>query len=270
MESWTCYIVIKYLLESAMMRTEALCSQGSYCPTFGIMLSHTILALLVVIIVPLRFKSTVNCFNQANYILFNQKLKSNIAVACCAMLTFTISVVIKIVVSKIGFYIKEPELYYPYNIAYLGPIIIINVVSVFCSIGEQAYAEINEELSALCSESASRHRIQRLRHMMDHHWYVTNFVDNVSKCFSIDILLIMVDIYVQLVLFLYVTLWSMFAQRVFLSIWPHIAGLLEMTIITTKLIYLCYRCDRVVSKVSIYKIFREYRVYFSKIGTFAG
>ncbi|XKL59379.1 hypothetical protein PGB90_000395 [Kerria lacca] len=250
-ESWTTYIVITYLLEAAMLRTEALCSQGNFCSAFGLLLSHTIIALLVVAIVPLRFKATIDCFNQVNYILYNQKYKKSISVTYFTMLPFAICIMIKIIISKIGFSIREPELYYLYNVAYFGPIIIINVVAVLCLIAEEAYREINEELNNLCNEyTNSKYRNLRIKYLMNHHWYITDFVEKISKCFSVDILLVMIDIYIQLVLFLYVTLWSMFAQKIFSGfIWPHVAGLLEVIIILVKLIYLCYRCDRAVFQV---------------------
>lgn len=251
-EIWTFYIVTKYLLESAMMRTEALCSQGNYCSAFGLLLSHTVIALLVIAIVPLRYKSTISCFNQANRILFNKPNKRNVSITYFTLLPFTISIIVKIIISNIGFYIKEPELYYPYNLAYFGPIIIINVIGVMCCICEQAFAQINQELEELCSNGINRrYRIDRIKHLMEEHWYTANFLENISNCFAIDLFLIMIDIYIQLVLFLYVTLWSMFAQKVFSGdIWPHAAGLLEVMIISLKLVYLCYRCDRAVSKVN--------------------
>lgn len=256
METWTCYVVIKYLLESAMMRTETLCSQGNYCSAFGLLLSHTVIAILVVAIVPLRFRATISCFNQANYILFNRRCKPYLSVTYFTMLPFAVSIMVKIIISNIGFYIAEPELYYPYNLAYFGPITIINVVGVLCSISEQAFADINEELNQLCNDNVNRaYRMRRIRYLMDHHWYVTNFVENISHCFSIDILLVMIDIYVQLVLFLYVTLWSMFAQKIFSGwIWPHVAGILEVIIILVKLVYLCYRSDKAVSKVLLVSV----------------
>lgn len=251
-ESWTFYVVIKYLLESAMMRTEALCSQGNYCSAFGLLLSHAVIALLVIVIVPLRYKSTIICFNQANQILFNRRTKQNLSVTYYSLLPFTFSIIVKIIISNIGFYIKEPELYYPYNLAYFGPIIIINVVGVLCCICEQEYDEINQEIKQLCSKDLNKkYKTEKLKLLMDEHWFTTNFLDNISKCFAVDLFLIMIDIYIQLVLFLYVTLWSMFAQKVFSGhIWPHAAGLLEVMIILVKLIYLCYRCDRAVAKVS--------------------
>lgn len=251
MESWTCYVVMKYLLESAMMRTEALCSQGNYCSAFGLLLSHTVIAILVILIVPLRYHATISCFNQANYILFSRQTKPLLSITYITILPFAVSIMMKIVISNIGFYISQPELYYPYNLAYFGPIIIINIVGVLCSISEQAYAEINKELQQLCQEGMNgAYRIHRIRYLMNHHWYVTNFVESISECFSIDLLLVMIDIYVQMVLFLYVTLWSMFAQKIFSGyIWSYAAGILEVIIITLKLVYLCYRCDRAVSEV---------------------
>lgn len=266
-ESWTCYIVFKYLMESAMMRTEALCSQGNYCSAFGLLLSHTVIAILVVAIVPLRYKATIDCFNKANYILYHRKHRQNMSVTYFTMLPFTLSIITKMIISNIGFYIREPELYYPYNFAYFGPIIIINIVAVLCSICRQAYQEINEELEELCTTPCGNgYLLQRIDYLMNDHWYVTDFVENISSCFSIDTLLIMVDIYVQLVLFLYVTLWSMFAQKIFSGyIWPHVAGLLEVGIITVKLVYLCYHCDRAVSQVILVSNFLKIEGSVSKV-----
>lgn len=236
-----------------MMRTEALCSQGNYCSAFAVLLSHTVIALIVIAIVPLRYNSTISCFNQANQLLYKRRHKKNIAITNFTLIPFTFSILLKIVISNIGFHIKEPELYYPYNLAYFGPIIIINVIGVLCHIGEQSFKDINQELEQLCGSDINRYyRLHRIKILMEDHWYTTNFLENISNCFAVDTFLIMIDIYIQLVLFLYVTLWSMFAQKVFFGhpVWPHAAGLLEVMIITVKLIYLCYRCDRAVAKVS--------------------
>lgn len=258
LQVWTSYIALSYLLNAAAFRSEALCAQGNFCSVFSLILSHVVVALLTIVIMPFRYRRTIDCFNKADYLLrhrlYKRRSGTSPAMTSIVMIVLLWSIAAKIIIGHVGYPVKRYGLYYTYNVAYVGPIILIGIITSLCLVCEQSFADINEHLRHLCWPQQSMIdmtvRSAKLRALMQHHWYVSNFVETLSDCFKLEILLVMVHIYLQLVLFLYLTLWIVFTRQIFdNAFWPCVSGLLEVSIILCKLVYFCYRCDRLVAQV---------------------
>lgn len=75
-------------------------------------------------------------------------------------------------------------------------------------------------------------------------------MEAVSDTFGPELIFTILDIYVQLLLFLYVMIWDTVVRAVFKNNpYPYISGATELSIIIGKFIYLCYRCDSSVKEV---------------------
>lgn len=80
-------------------------------------------------------------------------------------------------------------------------------------------------------------------------------METMSDTFGPELIFTIMDIYVQLLLFMYVMIWDTVVRRVFKdNAYPYISGAIESSIIVGKFVYLCYRCDSSVKEV-ILKMF---------------
>lgn len=93
-------------------------------------------------------------------------------------------------------------------------------------------------------------RAIRLNVLMNDHWFLEDYMESLSDTFGPEVIFTIVDIYVQLLLFLYVSIWETVVRGVFKdSSYAYLSGIIESSIIIGKFIYLCYRCDSSVKEV---------------------
>lgn len=91
---------------------------------------------------------------------------------------------------------------------------------------------------------------QSLEELMVLHWFVTDYVEHISHCFGVELCIIMMEIYAQLIIRMFVTSYVLFLHGLFpLSLDHQLVGVFDLLSVTSNLSYLCYRCDRVVYKV---------------------
>lgn len=76
-------------------------------------------------------------------------------------------------------------------------------------------------------------------------------MEDVSDTFGPELMFIILDIYVQLLLMLYVLIWDAVVRGVFKdNAYPYLSAGIECSIIIGKFVYLCYRCDASIKEVS--------------------
>ncbi|XP_026685103.1 gustatory receptor 68a-like [Diaphorina citri] len=261
----TLYWVSRYLLASALARKKALCHSGTYCCMFGVLLSHTLFSFLIVFNVMFRLSEKIVCFNQAyqlSSICLPRVYKP--VVSSYIVYLFISFIVVKVIITNLGFSFHEPFLYYSYCISYFGPMLTISIVATLSLIAEKVFESLIEDLDRL-PEINRIDYTYNLEEKMLTFMSLNTYINNISQTFGLDIFLVTTDVYLQLVLFLYTTIWSIFAQDAFPGfIWAKLAGLLEIFIIIFKLVYLCYQCDCVSrkSKTVIFKMEQLNARYF--------
>ncbi|XP_050422747.1 uncharacterized protein LOC126834683 [Adelges cooleyi] len=132
---------------------------------------------------------------------------------------------------------------FPYTIGQLLPLILVNLISVLCLVTQHAYEDINRELEELCYVQSKSERVLRLSALMDDHWFLEDYVENLSNTFGPDLMLVMMDTYLQMLLFLYILIWETVIRGVhtITVTFASTAGQLLFNI--AKFLYLCYRCD---------------------------
>lgn len=106
------------------------------------------------------------------------------------------------------------------------------------------------ELEELCYVRSKTERVMRLNALMNDHWFLDDFMETMSDTFGAELIFTIMDIYMQLLLLVYVIIWDTVVRRVFKdNAFPYISGVIESGIIIGKFIYLCYRCDSSVKEV---------------------
>lgn len=92
----------------------------------------------------------------------------------------------------------------------------------------------------------------RLNELMNDHWFVEDYMEIMSDTFGPELMFTIMDIYVQLLLFMYAIIWDTVVRRMFKdNVYPYISGIIESSIIIGKFVYLCYRCDSSVKEVIV-------------------
>ncbi|XP_050423198.1 uncharacterized protein LOC126834979 [Adelges cooleyi] len=76
---------------------------------------------------------------------------------------------------------------------------------------------------------------------MDDHWYLENYMEHMSNTFGPELLFIILDIYIQLVLAMYVFIWTNIVHNQHATFYTYFYATLQIGIIVGNLIYLCYR-----------------------------
>lgn len=106
------------------------------------------------------------------------------------------------------------------------------------------------ELEELCEVRSKTERAARLMTLMNDHWFLDDYVETMVETFGLEIVFITIDIYLQMLLFVYMMIWDFgilgFYNK---SQSPYISGIIELNMIIGKLIYLCYRCDYTIEEV---------------------
>lgn len=86
--------------------------------------------------------------------------------------------------------------------------------------------------------------------LMNDHWFLEDYVETMAETFGPEIIFVTMDIYVQLLLFVYVMFWEIVVLGLLSrGTYVYISGFIELSIIIGKFIYLCHRCDRTVEEV---------------------
>lgn len=110
----------------------------------------------------------------------------------------------------------------------------------------------SRELEELCYVRSETERAIRLNALMNDHWFLDDFMETMSDTFGAELVFTIMDIYVQLLLLVYVIIWDTVVRRVFKdNAYPYISGIIESGIIIGKFMYLCYRCDSSVKEVML-------------------
>ncbi|KAL5244132.1 hypothetical protein ACI65C_011542 [Semiaphis heraclei] len=250
LQTWAFVRMCFYLGNTLMQRKSLNCSRDNYCSVFGMLLSHTVISPIVVSLVLVRLPQSVDVLNMTARLLLRsryprRRLSSNTYV----VVLFSAVIVFKLVTTIMSIPLQYPDLYYPYFTAYMVPIVFINLVSILCVVAQQSYEDINRELEELCEVSSKTERAVRLNALMNDHWFVEDYMETMSDTFGPELIFTIMDIYVQLLLFMYVMIWDTVVRRVFKdNAYPYISGIIESSIIIGKFVYLCYRCDSSVKE----------------------
>lgn len=219
------------------------------------MISHVLVGLISIFSALFyRYNKTINCLNTVHDILYTIKPKSTaLPTSALAVYAFLMILLFRMLINHMIYGVSNHLMYYPYFISYFVPIVVQNIVAVLSLVAENAYKQINYELEMLIKgKYETRLYISKIKMLTSAHAKVTDYVNDISECFGVDMLFGMIDNFIQFVLFLYLTLWTLFAER-FLSgsVWPYISGSCEIITISSKILYICYRCNQVVTHVSI-------------------
>ncbi|XP_050423201.1 uncharacterized protein LOC126834982 [Adelges cooleyi] len=94
---------------------------------------------------------------------------------------------------------------------------------------------------------------------MNDHWFLGDYVENLSNTFGPDLMFVMMHTYVQMLLFLYLIIWEIMIREAHI-VKGHSTGQILFNI--TKLLYLCYRCGSPI-KASERTIFHLQHLSFS-------
>lgn len=219
------------------------------------MISHVLVGLISVFTALFyRYKNTINCLNTVHEILNSIKPNSSpLPSSSFAVYAFLMILLFRMLINHMIYGVSNHLMYYPYFISYFVPIVVQNIVAVLSLVAENTYKQINYELEMLIKgKYETRLYMSKIQKLATAHYKVTDYVNDISECFGVDLLFGMIDNFIQFVLFLYLTLWTLFAER-FLSgsVWPYISGSCEIITISSKILYICYRCNQVITHVSI-------------------
>ncbi|XP_026807689.1 uncharacterized protein LOC113550186 [Rhopalosiphum maidis] len=250
LQTWAFVRMCFYLGNTLMQRRSLNCSRDNYCSVFGMLLSHTVISPIVVSLVLVRLPRSVDVLNMTARLLLRSRYpRRRLSPNTYVVILFSAVIVFKLVTTVMSIPQKYPDLYYPYFTAYMVPIVFINLVSILCVVAQQSYEDINRELEELCEVTSKTERAVRLNALMNDHWFLEDYMETMSDTFGPELIFTIMDIYVQLLLFMYVMIWDTVVRRVFKdNAYPYISGIIESSIITGKFVYLCYRCDSTVKE----------------------
>ncbi|VVC33859.1 Hypothetical protein CINCED_3A004921 [Cinara cedri] len=250
LQIWTVVRMCFYLAKTVMQRDRIECSKDNYCSVFGMLLSHTVISPIIVCLVLARLSQSVDVLNMTADLLHRYRYRRpHLSLNAYAVVMFTAVIVLKLVTTLMTLTQKNPDLYYPYFIAYMVPLVLINLISILCFVTQQSYEDINRELEELCEVSSKTERASRLMTLMNDHWFLEDYLETMAETFGAEMIFITMDIYVQLLLYVYVVIWE-FVVLGLLSSSPYIyvSGMIELSIIIGKFIYLCHRCASAVEE----------------------
>lgn len=253
LQLWVSYKVIYFCIKAAVEH-KVTCLKGNHCTTFSIMISHALVGLSsVTTAIFFRNKQTIKCLNKLYQILDHKNpVYPRLPLASFAIYGFLLILIFRMIINEIFYSPADSGIYYFYTYAYFVPIVVQNFVAVLVLGGENAYRQINQGLKELLNE---RHNTEyfcsKIKRLTAEHNTVTDYVENISDCFGLDLLLCTLDNFIQLVLFLYMLLWNLLVEKVLQGSWPPwVIGICEVITIVSKTVYLCYRCSAVTKEVS--------------------
>lgn len=147
LQMWTFVRMGFYLVKTVMQRHVIECSKDNYCSVFGMLLSHTVISPIIVSLVLVRLSQSVDIMNMTARLLFRQRYpRQNLSPNMYSVVLFSLVIVFKLVTTLMSIPLKYPELYYPYFTAYLVPLALINLISIFCFIAQLSYEDINRSV----------------------------------------------------------------------------------------------------------------------------
>ncbi|XP_046661168.1 uncharacterized protein LOC124354612 [Homalodisca vitripennis] len=226
------------------------CLRGNHCVIYGIFISHVVVGVLDTLSAIVKCKKSVRCFNTAYYLLNHPNPSvSRLPLATFTIIAFIALLGLRLVINQYFHAYPHPLFYYGYYFSYFVPIVSLNLVAVFALVAEKAYRQVNHDLKTMCDEKhQSLFNHNRLRYLAMKHDRITDFVDEISSCYGLDILLGMFDCFLQFVLFLYLAIWTLLVEGLFNSYhnWfiPYMSSFVEIFTIMFKIVYLCYRCQK--------------------------
>ncbi|KAE9532815.1 hypothetical protein AGLY_009896 [Aphis glycines] len=256
LQTWAFVRMCFYLGHTLMQRQSLNCSRDNYCSVFGMLISHTVISPIVVSLVLVRLPKSVDVLNMTARLLLRSRYpRRRLSPKAFMVILFSAVIVFKLVTTLMNIPQKYPDLYYPYFTAYMVPIVFINLVSILCVVAQQSYEDINRELEELCEVNSKTERAMRLNELMNDHWFLEDYMETMSDTFGPELIFTIMDIYVQLLLFMYVMIWDTVVRRVFKdNAYPYISGVIESSIIVGKFVYLCYRCDSSVKELRLFTL----------------
>lgn len=230
---------------------------------------HVTVGLLNVLSAIINCRNSAKCLNSAYYLLNHKNPSySRLPLATFSIFGFLLLVVIRLLLNSAS-HSQFPLFYYGYYLSYFAPIVMLNLVATLALVAENAYKQVNHDLGQLFKEDCkSKNVLLYIRNLAIAHNNITDFVDEISACFGLDIFLGMFDCFTQFVLFLYLTIWTLLVEGLFHN-WliPYLTTTVEIATIVFKIVYLCYRSQKTTRQVSNYlKIeFKKqyYKVYIT-------
>ncbi|XP_018898848.1 uncharacterized protein [Bemisia tabaci] len=238
-----------------------ICTTGNYCSVFGILLMHIFVSFLIILMLPFRLRVTGTILNETELLLTkyykNQSCGYDIPWPTLILFSF----VAMSYLSSIYYlhYNKNRVLFWLFSYVKVSSNVLINVVVILSVVAEKSYEMINQHLRDLASQKPEiGQRSQSLEELMVLHWFVTDYVEHISHCFGVELCIIMMEIYAQLIIRMFVTSYVLFLHGLFpLSLDHQLVGVFDLLSVTSNLSYLCYRCDRVVYKGSQSQLFLQ-------------
>lgn len=205
----------------------------------------------------LRAKNTLKCINDANNLL-----KMNVY-ECRFTLSYWI-VIFFFAVQSMSFVLHwrnsefSPQFVYKYGPVHLTqclPIVTENVISVLLLIIENCYRNVNGNIGRMCDKRyfLRSWRPNALIELRKYHWAVTDMTELVSDTFALDFFIVGVTASIRFIYFLFLTLQYTARQKVINNdgglILPSYDSVVFFVSVVGKFVYLCARCDKVISEV---------------------
>ncbi|XP_050422362.1 uncharacterized protein LOC126834468 [Adelges cooleyi] len=103
-------------------------------------------------------------------------------------------------------------------------------------------------MGVLCSLKSKSERALRLTSLMNDHWFLEDLIEHISSTFGPELLFIMMDIYIHLLLCLYIFIWENIVRKINVNNFMYANICIHICIVAANLIYLCYRCNATVKE----------------------
>lgn len=111
------------------------------------------------------------------------------------------------------------------------------------------------ELEEIYQLQSNYERAIRLTELMNDHWFLEDYIETITDTFGPEIILITMNIYIQLLLHIYIIIWqSIVNNEIIFNTILYLSLLVELIIIIGQYIYICYVCDAAFNEVIIEKL----------------
>ncbi|XP_050423202.1 uncharacterized protein LOC126834983 [Adelges cooleyi] len=126
--------------------------------------------------------------------------------------------------------------------------LLIHLICILCLVSKNSYEDINRELGKLCSVPLKSERALRLTLLMNDHWYLESYIKHMSNTFGPELLFIILEMYIQLVLAMYILIWTNILHNEHVTFYKWFFATLQLALVAGNFIYLCYRSSSIISE----------------------
>ncbi|XP_050422515.1 uncharacterized protein LOC126834551 [Adelges cooleyi] len=126
--------------------------------------------------------------------------------------------------------------------------LIVHLISVMCLVSQYSHEDINREMEEICILKSQSERAFRLTSLMNDHWFLEDYIEHISNTFGYELFVILLDIYIQLLLCVYMCVWDYIVRSTNQDVYSVVSLLLHICIVSGNLFYLCYRCNATVKE----------------------